>query len=319
MFHNPFSPVDLPSVSFKASEKIWGYPFAHYCPTVLGRCYFPDGKTVASQDVPCNSNGGNSTCCGPGYACMSNNICKVTEYTQNVGTVQWIRGSCTDQNWNDGNCPSFCQNPEADDKQDGGIGMRQCPYNDKYFICMDHNEANADCQKGEGVVVFRASPSTVTIIGITTSTSSSSSTRSSTSTPSTSSSSSTTLPPPSSSIHASQAMSILPAPDPSSKSSSNLGVAVGAGVGIPLGLIALGVVGYILFRIRRTRKRDEAAMAAAMAAAQNGHSGYQDPPPDTYPGLEMASKPHLWTVPVEIGSEDLHELPVEHMRGSTRL
>jgi hypothetical protein len=122
--------------------------------SVAARCWFPDGQTVATQDVPC-SNSGNSTCCGPGFACLSNNICMATSYVINPPDVQFIRGSCTDQTWNDQNCPLFCDSPAADDNQNGGIGMQQCPNSNTTFYCMDPGQSSADCTESKNLVVFR--------------------------------------------------------------------------------------------------------------------------------------------------------------------
>jgi hypothetical protein len=118
------------------------------------RCYFPDGQTVASSNVPCHNNG-NATCCGPGYACLSNNICMVTSYVQQAPSVQYIRGSCTDSSWTDVNCPLFCDNPQVGDNQAGGIGMQVCPGSDTSYYCMDSTQSSVNCANGQGVVVFR--------------------------------------------------------------------------------------------------------------------------------------------------------------------
>ncbi|KAF2434174.1 hypothetical protein EJ08DRAFT_646623 [Tothia fuscella] len=88
-------------------------------------CYFSDGTTVANNDVPCQGSG-NSTCCGPGYACLSNHICEWTEAV--VGpkpNTVFFRGSCTDPTFNNENCPLFCMG--SGDTPNGGIGISQWP------------------------------------------------------------------------------------------------------------------------------------------------------------------------------------------------
>src|SRR5690348_15730855 len=77
-------------------------------------CYYPDGS-VAPQDTACQDNDEESTCCGQGYACLSNNICMSTgDETQKAGATTFVRGSCTDKTWRSNNCPLFCINPTID-------------------------------------------------------------------------------------------------------------------------------------------------------------------------------------------------------------
>jgi hypothetical protein len=120
------------------------------------KCFFPDGKTVAPQDTPCME--GNSTCCGQGFACLSNNICMLTSYVSGAGSGQspYVRGSCTDPTWNDPNCPQFCITPSHDDNNSGGQGLAKCDGTtmDMYY-CVDNNTANVDCGSAQSVVVFQ--------------------------------------------------------------------------------------------------------------------------------------------------------------------
>ena len=76
-------------------------------------CYYPDGST-APQDTPCKNDGGNSTCCGQGYACLSNSICMSVPGLTNDPNSQstYVRGSCTDKSWLSPSCPLFCLNPK---------------------------------------------------------------------------------------------------------------------------------------------------------------------------------------------------------------
>lgn len=127
--------------------------FASLLAVVRARCWFPDGQTVAAQDVPCHSTG-NSTCCGQGWACLSNNICEKTSYAQGAGS-QYVRGSCTDPTWNDANCPNFCDSPAIGDNQQGGIGMSPCPNSDLEWVCQDSAGSTANCEATLGVVVFQ--------------------------------------------------------------------------------------------------------------------------------------------------------------------
>jgi hypothetical protein len=100
-------------------------------------CYFPDGS-VASGDTPCSSSG-NSTCCGRGFACLSNNVCMLTDQVVGAGPGQstYIRGSCTDKTWNDSKCPQFCNNPLNGDCLSCAMGMALCPEADDVYYCED--------------------------------------------------------------------------------------------------------------------------------------------------------------------------------------
>ena len=101
--------------------------FTVYLLTVPGTalCYYPDGSP--SEDFPCSSDV-NSTCCGQGYTCMSNSICKSNSYTFSPGSdnTQYIRGSCTDKSFTSSSCPLFCL-VKGVDQLDGGQDMIKCP------------------------------------------------------------------------------------------------------------------------------------------------------------------------------------------------
>ena len=124
-------------------------------PAVRARCWYPDGKTVAKQDVQCRSEG-NSTCCGAGFACLSNNICQVTNFVVNPPNTPLIRGSCSDPTWSDENCPLFCENPTDDDNQQGGIGISQCPDTDLEYYCQDSAGNSSICgTDSDKLIAFR--------------------------------------------------------------------------------------------------------------------------------------------------------------------
>ena len=74
-------------------------------------CYYPDGS-LALKDTPCTSDT-STTCCGQGFACLENGICQVTTLAQafdpNLNpSINYYRGSCTDQSWSSPECPQFC-------------------------------------------------------------------------------------------------------------------------------------------------------------------------------------------------------------------
>jgi hypothetical protein len=61
-------------------------------------CWYPDGATAEPGHVPCNQTiSGASACCDPDDSCTTSGMC--------LGASGWVyRGSCTDSNWESGNC-----------------------------------------------------------------------------------------------------------------------------------------------------------------------------------------------------------------------
>lgn len=87
-------------------------PFSLFCccvDFVAAICYYPD-RSLSPQDVPCSDSEGESNCCGPGYACLSNKVCRQAHRDDNGNIIKYTygRGSCTDRNWRSSACPSFC-------------------------------------------------------------------------------------------------------------------------------------------------------------------------------------------------------------------
>lgn len=122
------------------------------CSFVDGVCYYPNGD-VSPQDVPCTSDG-NSTCCGVGYACLSNKICMTTNLTPpSSGSTTYVRGSCTDSTFTSSACPLFCVDPEYDDVA-GGEGIEKCNnrQGDTYH-CIDFN-TDSSCDSGQSLLHF---------------------------------------------------------------------------------------------------------------------------------------------------------------------
>ena len=72
-------------------------------------CYYPDGKTIATKDRPCNADLKESACCGtnldgsPAH-CLSNGLC--------LTDLKVTRGSCTDATWYAPECANLCTKSE---------------------------------------------------------------------------------------------------------------------------------------------------------------------------------------------------------------
>lgn len=74
--------------------------------TAQTKCYRPNGS-INPRDRPCNPNSNPSFCCGPGYACLDNHLCKSTNFADQPD-LGFIRGTCTDSTWTSDACPKFC-------------------------------------------------------------------------------------------------------------------------------------------------------------------------------------------------------------------
>jgi hypothetical protein len=96
--------------------------------TVNATCYFPNGNST--EDASCNPGAAHSTCCGPGYACLSNNVCAITDHvTPEIRKLStyYVRAGCTDKTWSAKECPSFCLNETNGDNLGlGGMGVGKC-------------------------------------------------------------------------------------------------------------------------------------------------------------------------------------------------
>ncbi|KAI1174455.1 hypothetical protein F4777DRAFT_385349 [Nemania sp. FL0916] len=115
-------------------------------------CYYPDGS-VASHDVPCNTNDEFSTCCGPSInpagACLANNLCRDAD-------LKLIRGSCTDQSWESPSCPLYCLTAQR-----GGHDVVSCgnvTHDDVSYCCEGHENC---CDSGDGRFIVSPAPSVV--------------------------------------------------------------------------------------------------------------------------------------------------------------
>lgn len=112
----------------------------------LSTCYNFDGSTTVG-DIACqDSPNVESTCCPPGYACLSNRICQKTEFAVGFEDAGYfVRGSCTDSKWKSPFCPNFCVRGEApyNEKKAGynQVGRCETPA-PNVFYCL--NSINTD-------------------------------------------------------------------------------------------------------------------------------------------------------------------------------
>ncbi|PNY24999.1 Uncharacterized protein TCAP_05081 [Tolypocladium capitatum] len=210
------------------------------CPSAsYSLCYFPDGS-IATQDTPCRDDTPQSTCCGQGYACLSNNICMATgSVPKTLGASAYVRGSCTDKSWRNGACPNFCADPATDNVK-GGEGMGRCEHDARLFHCI--NSKKPDCDKAENILVFQVVPSAITTIGVL---------------------------PTSSPVAATPTSRPSSAPSSPPEASSSAGAKIGIGVGVGAGVTALLAAGATWFVLRRRRAARAAPPPRSESPATN--------------------------------------------------
>nr|POE66167.1 hypothetical protein CFP56_54429 [Quercus suber] len=254
-------------------------------------CYYPNGD-IALDDIPCNATTSESTCCGPTYACLSNNICMETSLTPgSSGSTTYI--------------------PARDDTA-GGEGIAKCPDTkfDLYY-CIDGAPSN--CSVYENILSFTGKRFSSAFLNIFSDThhvlwyytgsptivrnpaASSTSSRTSLSTTMIISDTSTLLP--SSSTTALAATTSMS----SASTKDTMSTAVGAGIGVPLGLIALATIVYLTLRYKGKRypaatttseRNEQMSWSANEHCSDLGHKGVYDSYPfkDVAP-FEMDSQP----------------------------
>lgn len=124
-------------------------------PGAEAACYYPSGR-LAPNDTPCRDDTTHATCCGQGYACLSNGICQATgDEARKPGATEYVRGGCTDKTWRSSSCPLFCIDEDAD-LLDGGNGIWKCDNtNDDLYFCINSRSAKeASCEKRTNVLFF---------------------------------------------------------------------------------------------------------------------------------------------------------------------
>jgi hypothetical protein len=71
------------------------------------QCWFNDGN-LTPDDIPCTGlttlDDADVPCCGVNSTCLENRMCHSNDTLPHLS-----RGSCTDWQWQSGNCPQFCK------------------------------------------------------------------------------------------------------------------------------------------------------------------------------------------------------------------
>ncbi|KAF2260475.1 hypothetical protein CC78DRAFT_536359 [Lojkania enalia] len=279
-------------------------------------CYFPDLEAkIPTGDVPCVSEG-ESFCCGQGFACLSNKLCKFTAFAgeQKPGQPIYGRGSCTDSSWNSPDCPNYCIAPEDGDTMDNGASLGKCAntIKDRYY-CINNltlpligsNDLDSLCSDAKYYMEFEVSETTLTIIGV-----AQSSTSSSTSTPTITPSFTNTA-----STDSISTTSAVSAPGDTSSptiesNARDLSVPIGAGVGVPLGVIVIGAAGILFYRYRYRRSRTAAKSQRYTQEVRNGPIWEADTKPY---GAYVVTQQYRHEMPVETPT---HELPGDQHHGA---
>ncbi|OAG02294.1 uncharacterized protein CC84DRAFT_1208348 [Paraphaeosphaeria sporulosa] len=270
---------------------------AHFLPVVSSTCYMPNGNTT--NDAACNGGADTgSACCGPGYACLSNTLCALTEHVSSdiVKTSPfYVRGGCTDKNWASKDCPKFCRNAtNGDNLGIGGMGIGRCDGEGQTnrFYCRNSETAglsNTDlCSNKQYYFEFSGFPTTVTVIGQEASgtpDATSSTSTSETTTSSTSSSFSTSSP---------------AVTQPSDKE-KRVGLGLGIGLGVPL-LAAIGFLAFVFMSRWRTG-----------GYSRSKHDATQSPAPSSHGVHSWSPQWSKHAAAGELGTEaQVSEVPASH-------
>ncbi|KAH8660955.1 hypothetical protein BGZ60DRAFT_414356 [Tricladium varicosporioides] len=218
-------------------------------------CYYPDGKTVDPNHVPCNQTiSAASACCDPQDSCSTSGIC--------LGRSGWTyRGSCTDRGWDSANCPkqyeSCVNNPDTHKPFSIFTAIWSCAkpgtteniLNTGEFCC--GYQAASCCNNsfflGTTGQAFKPGWDAMVV-----------------------SISSAAI------AAATPTSAAIPVNSSTSQHCSNddLGTKIGVGVGVPLGVLALGILGFLFWR-GRGKKYNNVQGETSMSSMQSGNAtGY---------------------------------------------
>ncbi|KAM0803486.1 hypothetical protein BDR22DRAFT_886324 [Usnea florida] len=231
-----------------------------------------DINQVQQDNLPCAPSASVSSCCGPGWTCLSNGLCTTNNKTLNTGLTELYAGLCTDPLWeNEKTCPKICYNNVTSGIK--GNGVTAC--GDGNFCCWDGTDTTC-CSTSSSVFFLGAATIVTTLTG---SSSTPTSTQSRTSvTSSAVSTTAVTDPGSSPSLPKAAATSstrtatstIAPTPTPSGGSDSHVSVGVGVGVGVPVGLAVLAGLFYLMRR--QSKIRPEGSRKIGVLADKNEHT-----------------------------------------------
>ncbi|EEQ27438.1 conserved hypothetical protein [Microsporum canis CBS 113480] len=242
-------------------------------PLCAGRaCYFPDGSP-ASNDVPCFSGDRNTHCCSKSSICMTNGYCLESTQPYVLG-----RGSCTDKTWitstKGSGCSivlySFLKGTAlycANSIVSNSSDSITCAGNTEPFLINDGDViTNKALLERASCSVPRLNPTASNSDG----------------------------------THASATS--VPVEHETSGASN---VAIGAGVGVPLGLLAIGAIGWALYE-RKKRYRLINSYSSQSTETQLPPIQPQTQPMAAQPyEMPPTSKPtHFTTAPQELGDEN---------------
>lgn len=322
-----------PSFSMKTTHKRLLLLSTLFLVTTAQQCYFPNGDK--SNDTPCSTTD-TFSCCGKGSACLSNGLCM---HTKHIGGVEpsgsWFgRGSCTDPTWGSDKCPKFCIT-KGTDPLDNGVGVNKCDAegeNEQYYWCADNAtkgmESKEACSNEDTYFTIRgrklsspshintggrdtdnglADPTTLTIVGYT---------------DFTPDPTAVATVPQNSTTAAATSPTATDANLSKSPPSKDYSVAIGAGVGVPLGIIAIGIIGYLFWRNRRNSKVRSYSQTLPPYQATDSNNEWmvmRNQPSPSIPGEQPKVVPYQYehqTEASEVGERrnSVHQLPAaEHI------
>ena len=239
-------------------------------------CFWPAGNP-APIDIPCNSTSSASHCCKKDSVCLSNGYCL------NAGDVTpylLSRGACTDGTWQSDSCPQKC----ADAVPGDAVSLFAVPnLSDPEYCCDGFSSSNGTTvcalstsgqnwpfQVPEGQIIWNRTDGSTS--------------------------------PPAAAVLPSN--TYCPQPPAAStvivyRANPSREIAVGAGIGVPIGVLAIALLGALLFQTLQ-RRRLESALAnhqnLSNSAFSNkivaGEKTRQVPRHHEIAGVPLAELPH---------------------------
>ncbi|KAF8855419.1 hypothetical protein BDZ45DRAFT_503667 [Acephala macrosclerotiorum] len=250
------------------SNQLFFFTFATRATAALDSslCFYPDGITTEPTHSPCNLTVSASSCCDPLDACTASGLC--------LGRTGFnYRGTCTDKTWDSSNCAASCHaDPFNNVAYNEVTPLWSCdkPGAPETNYCCNSPTRNcctiATFAYGTTGIAFKtgmdqmllelASLSSSGNVTVTVTATGGAATRTEASSNSANSA------------------------ETSSSSSSNLGAAIGAGVGVPMGILSLGILGFLFWRERRhSQYNSQQAQSRTHIMEMDPPKTYYTPPP----------------------------------------